>query len=151
MQDAPHADGFEYGLTPAFTLEKGQDKYTRSTPEIIVIPKNAEHPDEAKQFIRFLYTEAAVKAFAESGILHCTKNAVELTEGMFTEAFSSMHEVDSYAHALVFTWVPDADGSRIILHDEVYNPIADVMNGQMSAEDWVAAIEAAFHAANSGE
>ena len=106
----------------------------------------------AKEFIRFLYTDEAVKIFAQdANMLHCTKDAAELTAGMFTEEFSSIHEVDSYSTALVFTWAPDAEGSRIVIFDEVYNPLADVMTGKMTGIEWRDAIETAFQRINAGE
>ena len=151
MADAPHAEGFKYAIAPAPTLEKGQTVYTRSTPDIWTVPIGAKNPEMAKEFIRFLYSDEAVKLFALGSILQCTKDAATLTKGMFDEAFTSMHEIDAYATALVFNWRPDPDGSKIIMSEVVYNPISDVMTGKMSADEWRESIEAAFHKVNAGE
>ncbi len=37
-----------------------------------------------------------------------------------------------------------AQGSKIDIESEIYNPVADVVNGSMSAEEWAESIEDAF-------
>lgn len=151
MAEAPHSEGFEYGMCPPPTVEKGQEQFVVSIPDIICVPAQAKNPELAKEFVRFLYTDSSVKSMAGSGILQCTKTAGEVTKGLLNDSFLSLHEVDSYATPLVWNWKPDEEGSRIVIWDVVNNPIADVMSGNETAEQWVDDIEAAFHAANNGE
>lgn len=151
MADAPHAEGFKYACAAAPVLEKGQPGYTRTNPSVVVIPKMSKNPETALAFIKYLYTDEAVKAFTLGNMLQVTKDAAKLTNGSFDEDYSRIHEVDATANALAFAWAPDREGSKIAIKDVVFDPIADVMAGKMSGIEWRDIIEDAIHRINAGE
>ena len=116
------------------------------------IPQGAKNVDLAKEFIRFMYTDVVIEIFArDAAMLGCTKDGMDIASSYVSKDFLAMHEIDNEFPIVLFRWATVPEGSRIVLNDEVYNPIADVMNGTMSADEWVQKIEAALHAINAGE
>lgn len=147
----PCAD-FEWALTAPPALTKDQTRYGIPTATGMCIPSGAENVALAKEFIRFIYTDTVAEIFArDAAMLACTKDGMEIASAYVSEDFMAMHEIDDAFPIILFRWATVPEGSRIVLNDEVYNPISDVMNGAMSAEEWAQKIEAALHAINSGE
>ena len=124
MKDAPRADGFEFGLTTAPSLNAGDQRYVMTSVEQFSIPAGAKNPELAKEFLRFLYTEESVKLFAEkAGGIYALKNATEWSNDYVTEGVYSM---------------------KVTPRDEVFQSVADVMNGAMTPEQWAEKVEASF-------
>lgn len=147
----PCAD-FEWAMTAPPALTEDQTRYGIPIATGMCIPVGAENVDLAKEFIRFIYTDTVVEIFArDAAMLGCTKDGKAIASAYVSEDFLALHEIDEEFPIVLFRWATVPEGSRIVLNDEVYNPISDVMNGTMSADEWIQKIEAALHAINAGE
>ena len=145
MADAPRADGFEFGLTCAPVLDGGEARYVMSSVEQFEIPANAKNPELAKEFLRFLYTEDSVKLFAEKANgIYALKKANEMVKGIVTDGVYNMNDIYQEGTFMVFGWDAMPDTSKVVIADSVFNVASDVMNGDMTAEQWRDGIEAAF-------
>ena len=145
MADAPRADGFEFGLTCAPVLDDGEARYVMSSVEQFEIPANAKNPELAKEFLRFLYTEDSVKLFAEKANgIYALKKANEMVKGIVTDGVYNMNDIYQEGTFMVFGWDAMPDTSKVVIADSVFNVASDVMNGDMTAEQWRDGIEAAF-------
>ena len=147
----PCAD-FEWAMTAPPALTEDQTRYGMAIATGMCIPVGAENVDLAKEFIRFMYTDTVIEIFARDGaMVGCTKDAKAIASAYVSKDFLALHEIVEEFPIILFRWATVPEGSRIVLNDEFYKPISDVMNGTMSAEEWIQKIEAALHAINAGE
>ena len=147
MADAPRADGYEFAMTPAPVAKEGDTRYVFVAMETMSIPASAKNPELAKEFLRFLYTDEAVKLFAEKANgVGPTKNAAELVKDMISPSMYNMYSMfnEEGVSAVVPTFDVQAKGSKVNMGDELWNPASDVVNGAMTAEEWAQSIEKAF-------
>ena len=147
MADAPRADGFQFAMAPCPSLTADQTRKVVVAMETMSIPAAAKNPELAKQFLRFLYTDKSVELFAEkaNGVA-ATKNASELAKPFISEAMYNFYNIFSMdgVSTIVPGFAARAQGSKVDIDGEVYNPAADVVNGAMTADEWAQAIEDAF-------
>lgn len=153
MKDAPRADGFEFGLTTAPSMNAGDPRYVMTSVEQFSIPAAAKNPELAKEFLRFLYTEESVKLFAEkAGGIYALKNATELSKDYVTEGVYSMNEVYNEGDSMVFGFAALPEGCKVTPRSEVFQSIADLMNGNLTPQQWSEKVEASFiEVANTAE
>lgn len=150
MQDAPRADGFEFGLCPAPVLKEGDTHYVMTSIEQFSIPKNAKNPELAKEFLRFLYTEKSVKLFAEKANgIYALKNADEWSKGIVTNGVYNMNGIYDNATSMVFGWDAMPKGCKVDIAAPVFRVISDVINGTISPEQWAQGVEDAFAEVNT--
>lgn len=145
MKDAPRAEGFEFGLTTAPSMKAGDARYVMTSVEQFSIPAAAKNPELAKEFLRFLYTEDSVKLFAEkAGGIYALKEATEWSKDYVSEGVYSMNEVYDVGNSMVFGFAALPEGCKVTPRDEVFQSIADLMNGAMTPEEWSQKVEASF-------
>ena len=147
MADAPRADGFQFAMAPCPSLTADQTRKVVVAMETMSIPAAAKNPELAKQFLRFLYTDKSEELFAEkaNGVA-ATKNASELAKPYISEAMYNFYAIFSMdgVSTIVPGFAARAQGSKVDIDGEIYNPAADVVNGAMTADEWAQAIEDAF-------
>lgn len=145
MKDAPRADGFEFGLTCAPVLEKGDKRYVMGSVEQFEIPANAKNPVLAKEFLRFLYTKDSIKLFAEKANgIYALKKAKDIVKGIVTNGVYNMNDIYQDGTFMVFGWDAMPEASKVVIAKSVFDVVTDVMNGKATAEQWRDGIEAAF-------
>lgn len=145
MKDAPRAEGFEFGLTTAPSMKAGDAQYVMTSVEQFSIPAAAKNPELAKEFLRFLYTEDSVKLFAEkAGGIYALKEATEWSKDYVSEGVYSMNEVYDVGDSMVFGFAALPEGCKVTPRNEVFQSIADLMNGAMTPEQWSQKVEASF-------
>lgn len=150
MADSPRADGFEFGLWTAPTLEADDESFVMTSVEQFSIPAKAQNPEMAKEFLRFLYTDESVKLFAEnSNGIYALKDATELSKGIVSDGVYNMNSVYENGTSMVFGFAALPEGSKVVPHDRVFKVMTDIMNGDLSAEDWATGIEASFTEVNA--
>lgn len=147
MADAPREEGFEFAMAgvPTFTADGTQ--YVLDSCEQFSIPKAARNPELAKEFLRFLYSDESVAQFAKSsGSVYATKTGREISKQYLTDAIYSMYGIYDQPNVksitLNFQSLPS--NCKIVVSDEIFNPITSVMNGEMTVEQWAESVEAAF-------
>lgn len=85
-------EDFHWGLMPLPALEKGGDRFVGSMTEQIWIPKQAKNVDDAKAFLKFIYSEEGVKILQDNGNIVPTTDMMdrisEMEDGYTKEFFS---------------------------------------------------------------
>jgi len=147
MEDVPRAPGYRFGLTPPPVQRQGDTRYIMSSFEQFSIPAGAANPELAKRFLSFLYTDAVITMYAQfSGAVMATNNALELTRPYLTEGtygmFGAYSEPGAAALIVGFDALPE--GTLINPGDEIFEPLADVMTGRMTAREWAENIDQAY-------
>ena len=145
MTDAPRAEGFTFGMTPAPVMKDGDNRYVMTSIEQFSIPAQAKNPELAKEFLRFLYTDDCVKLFAQkAGGIFALKSAGELVKGLVSDGVYNMNDVYASGVSMVVGFDAVPQGCKVVVADEVFNPLTDVMNGTMTAQQWAEGMEAAY-------
>ena len=67
MEDAPRADGFEWGFSAYPAFEDGGDMYSYNYFEQMYIPADAANTSLAEEFMAYMYSDEAVGIIAELG------------------------------------------------------------------------------------
>ena len=147
MQDAPREDGFEFAMAPIPTENADDVHYVFDSCEQFSIPAAAKNPELAKEFLRFLYSDESVSAFAEaSGALYATKSAREVAKDKLSTAIYNMYGIyeEANASSLIMSFAAVPADCKINPKDEIFNPITSVMNDEMAVEEWAQNVEDAF-------
>ena len=147
MQDAPREEGFEFAMAPIPTENADDVHYVFDSCEQFSIPAAAKNPELAKEFLRFLYSDESVSAFAEaSGALYATKSAREVAKDKLSTAIYNMYGIyeEANASSLIMSFAAVPADCKINPKDEIFNPITSVMNDEMTVEEWAQNLEAAF-------
>lgn len=120
MEDAPRAEGFEWGFTAYPAIEKGGERTVYAFFEQIWMPSESEHQDLGKAFIAFLYSDTAADIFAQSGADQPIGSG------------STVAVVDCFAAAYQ---------SEVTLQETFFAPVSDLVTGTLTKEEWVEQIK----------
>ncbi|ACT00430.1 carbohydrate ABC transporter substrate-binding protein [Paenibacillus sp. JDR-2] len=138
MKDAPREDGFKFGYlgVPAFTADKQVSALT--SVETMVIPAKAKNPELAKEFLKYIYTEKAIKLNGEKAkAVMAVKGAPDLVKEYISETTYNVYKAaDDGMVAVNGTFKPVAKGSKYNPSDEVYKPISSIMSKQMTLDQY---------------
>lgn len=147
MKDSPREDGFEFGIAPPPVLNAGDKVYALTGVENLSIPLRAKNPELAKEFIKYQYTDEAMKLNAEKakGLLP-VKGALELCKPLISK---SLYNFFAMFDQGVLPLLPDfktlPKGSKVNFNTELYdNCVTKVMNGQMTVDQWMDEVEKAM-------
>jgi N-acetylglucosamine transport system substrate-binding protein len=146
MKDAPREDGFQFGFLGVPAFKPGDPVTCLIDSEQIYIPAKAKNPELAREFIRYLYTKKSVRLNAEKAKgVFAVKGAVEVAKPYITaSAYNCYKAVDQGMVPLVAPLAPVAKGSKINVSDEIYKPISNLMNKEMTAKQWADQLEALY-------
>ena len=138
MKDAEGvAEGFDWGFMALPSM--GSDRYAFSWIEQIFVSKDAKEPELAKEFLAYLYSDEAVKAFIENGGAVQPVNDVE---SMITDEnqklFYSIYS--NGAKPAVGGWAAAPAVEGVDIKTVFLNSIDSVANGDMSVEEWQASV-----------
>ena len=137
MAQAPRADGFEWGMTALPALEEGGMAYSYTFLEQAWIPSGAEHVDEAKQFIAFLYSDTAADIFAKGAAVQPIRGMTDQLEGD-NQLFYAIYDngagaaMGSFA---AYSAIPGDDNTSVF-----FEPINSLVSGTLTIEQWKANI-----------
>ena len=140
MADAPRADGFQWGMTALPAVEEGGDSYSYTWFEQAWIPAGAEHPDAAKAFIAFLYSDSACEIFAKAGAIQPVLNIADKLEGD-NQLFYSIYDNGAKAamgNFATFTPIPGIEVRGVF-----FDPVNSLVSGSMTEDDWIASVKSA--------
>lgn len=139
MADAPREDEFQFGFAAPPVLDASADKYVYTAIEEMYIPAQAKNLDLAKEFLKFQYSDAAVKLNAEKakGIPPVVGAAELMKEISSPAVYESYTIYDKGYKPYIGNFAAVAD-TEIIPKDEFYNQIGDVMSGKVSVDEWIA-------------
>ena len=137
MAEAPRADGFEWGMTALPALEEGGMGYSYTFLEQAWIPSGAEHVEQAKQFIAFLYSDTAADIFAKGNAVQPIRGMTDNLEGD-NKLFYSIY--DNGAGAAMGSFAAYSPIAGIDNTSVFFEPINSLVNGSLTIEQWKANI-----------
>lgn len=125
---------FKWGMTAYPAFKEGGDQFAFSWFEQIWVPAEAKNIDAAKEFIAFLYSDAAAAIFAKY-------NAVQPITSYPYDKLSAENQVfyDVYKHgakALVGGFATTKPVEGIDFYGTLYGTLNSVVNGSKTAEQW---------------
>ncbi|MGW1777853.1 carbohydrate ABC transporter substrate-binding protein [Streptomyces sp. NPDC002143] len=141
MADAPRATGFQWALTPLPAVTAGSKRYITTSVESVWVPSAAKNKDAAKDFIAYLYSDAAAKTFAKS-------NAVQPIEGIAAgltgenAEFYKVYEDPSVA-ALVGGFASTAPVEGVDIKATLFDTANSVISGDTTEDKWQSALNEA--------
>ena len=143
MKDVPKADNFEWGFTALPAMEAGGDRYSYTFFEQCWIPKEAKNPELAKKFVAFLYSDEAIKIFAES-----ETPAVQPVQGVADtltdenmKLYYSIYDNGAKAAVGAFATTDPVEG--VDVRSVWFDPINSLVSGDKTQQEWVDGIKQA--------
>lgn len=136
MAEAPRVDNFEWAMMAVPALEGG-DSYAYTFLEHIWVPAGAENQEAAKEFIAFLYSDAAAEIFAKYGAVQPIQG---LTEKLPEEqqVFYSIYDSGVLPGMGGFVSAEAIPG--LDLAGTLYGQYDGVVAGDVTVEDWQASV-----------
>ena len=131
---------FAWGMTALPAVEAGGAGYSYCWFEQAWIPAGAENVDAAKQFIAFLYSDAAVALFAEAGAIQPVNGVSAMLEGdnvMFYSIYDNGAKA-AMGNFAAFEPIPGVTTSTVF-----FEPIDSLVAGTLTIEEYQANIIAA--------
>ena len=139
MKDAQGvAEGFKWGFMPLPALTEGGDRYAFSYLEEVFVSKDAKEPELAKAFISYLYSDEAVKAFADNGAFQPVKGVDQYITDENNKLFYSVYKDGAKAAMGTFAAAPAVEGVSIA--DALFQAVDSVANGDKTVQDWQAGV-----------
>lgn len=132
---------FEWGYAPIPATSATDDKYLMSSVEEVYIPKDAANVDAAKDFLKFLYSETAIKLNAEkTGGIPPVVGATELTKDTLDPLVLSTFQAFENGYKPYIGGFVTVD-SEIIPKKTFYGHVNSIIDKKETVDDWIAACE----------
>ena len=141
MAEAPRADGFAWGMTALPAAKAGGNGASYCWLEQAWIPAGAPNLDAAKQFVAFLYSDAACAIFAKGGAVQPVPGLTDNLEGdnkMFYAIYDNGADA-AMGNFAAYNAVAGLGSVREVFLD----PVNSLVNGSITQEQWVADVKAA--------
>ena len=141
MADAPRADGFKWGMTALPAAKAGGNGASYCWLEQAWIPAAAPNLDAAKQFVAFLYSDAACAIFAKGGAVQPVPGLTDNLEGD-NKLFYAIY--DNGADAAMGNFAAyNAVAGLGTVREVFLDPVNGLVNGSVTVDQWVSDIKAA--------
>ena len=141
MAEAPRADGFQWGMTALPAAKAGGNGASYCWLEQAWIPAGAPNMDAAKQFVAFLYSDAACAIFAKGGAVQPVPGLTDNLEGdnkMFYAIYDNGADA-AMGNFAAYNAVAGLGSVREVFLD----PVNGLVNGSITKDQWVSDIKAA--------
>lgn len=138
MEDAPRADGFEWGFM-ALPRFEGGDSYAYTFFEQMYILEGAKEVDLAKEFMAYMYSDEAAKIiYDKSGAVQPIVNSSELMSADDpNKLFFSIYDGGVKAAMGGFAAAPPVEGVDLASGQGIlFGTINSVVNGDKTVEQW---------------
>lgn len=138
MEDAPRAEGFEWGLLPYPAYEKGGQSYAFNFLEQMYIPAEAENKELAEDFMAYMYSDKAVAIIAEDAkAVVPVKGAVEIaTPHLDPTQVELLGIFDAGAKPVMGGFAATEPVEGLTFKDVYTGTIDSVMNGTKTIKEW---------------
>ena len=137
MADTTPED-YHWGLLPLPALEKDGERFVGSMTEQVWIPAQAKNVDDAKAFLKFIYSDEGIKIMAEGGNIVPSANMSDTIAAMedgYTKEFFSVYDTASAALGAFAPYntdnLPDFDRAAT-----VFGSIDSLATGELTAKDY---------------
>lgn len=151
MKDAPREEGFEFGFAGVPSFDASVPVSCMAAYENFFIPAKAKNPELAKEFLRYVYTRKSVRLNGEkASAVMAVQGAVEVVKDAISPAaYNTYKAVEAGMRPVAGQWAVLPVGSKLVVNDEVYQPIASLMNRQTSADEYRAHLDATWKKARA--
>ncbi len=141
MAEAPRAEGFQWGMTALPAAKAGGNGASYCWLEQAWIPAAAPNLDAAKQFVAFLYSDAACAIFAKGGAVQPVPGLTDNLEGD-NKMFYSIY--DNGADAAMGNFAAyNAVAGLGTVREVFLDPVNGLVNGSVTVDQWISDIKAA--------
>ena len=141
MAEAPRADNFKWGMTALPAAKAGGNGASYCWLEQAWIPAAAPNLDAAKQFVAFLYSDAACAIFAKGGAVQPVPGLTDNLEGD-NKMFYSIY--DNGADAAMGNFAAyNAVAGLGTVREVFLDPVNGLVNGSITVDQWVSDVKAA--------
>ena len=141
MAEAPRAEGFKWGMTALPAAKAGGNGASYCWLEQAWIPAAAPNLDAAKQFVAFLYSDAACAIFAKGGAVQPVPGLTDNLEGD-NKMFYSIY--DNGADAAMGNFAAyNAVAGLGTVREVFLDPVNGLVNGSVTVDQWVSDVKAA--------
>ena len=134
MADAPRADGFEWGFTALPAVEKDGERASYTFFEQIWMPSGAENKDLGKEFIAYMYSDAAAEIFAKSGATQPIEGMSDKLDGD-NKLYYSIYDTGAVAVMDAFATTDPVEG--VTVRTTFFDPVNSLVTGDKTEDDWV--------------
>ena len=141
MAEAPRADGFAWGMTALPAAKAGGNGASYCWLEQAWIPAGAPNMDAAKQFVAFLYSDAACAIFAKGGAVQPVPGLTDNLEGdnkMFYAIYDNGADA-AMGNFAAYNAVAGLGSVREVFLD----PVNGLVNGSITQDQWMSDVKAA--------
>lgn len=141
MAEAPRADGFKWGMTALPAAKAGGNGASYCWLEQAWIPAAAPNLDAAKQFVAFLYSDAACAIFAKGGAVQPVPGLTDNLEGD-NKMFYSIYDNGADAAMGGFAAYNAVAGLGTV-REVFLDPVNGLVNGSVTVDQWISDVKAA--------
>nr|WP_325232321.1 carbohydrate ABC transporter substrate-binding protein [uncultured Oscillibacter sp.] len=141
MAEAPRAKGFQWGMTALPAAKAGGNGASYCWLEQAWIPAAAPNLDAAKQFVAFLYSDAACAIFAKGGAVQPVPGLTDNLEGD-NKMFYAIY--DNGADAAMGNFAAyNAVAGLGTVREVFLDPVNGLVNGSVTVDQWISDVKAA--------
>ena len=141
MAEAPRAEGFKWGMTALPAAKAGGNGASYCWLEQAWIPAAAPNLDAAKQFVAFLYSDAACAIFAKGGAVQPVPGLTDNLEGD-NKLFYSIY--DNGADAAMGNFAAyNAVAGLGTVREVFLDPVNGLVNGSVTVDQWISDVKTA--------
>ena len=141
MAEAPRADGFKWGMTALPAAKAGGSGASYCWLEQAWIPAAAPNLDAAKQFVAFLYSDAACAIFAKGGAVQPVPGLTDNLEGD-NKMFYAIY--DNGADAAMGNFAAyEAVAGLGTVREVFLDPVNGLVNGSVTVDQWISDVKTA--------
>ena len=141
MAEAPRADGFKWGMTALPAAKAGGNGASYCWLEQAWIPAAAPNLGAAKQFVAFLYSDAACAIFAKGGAVQPVPGLTDNLEGD-NKMFYAIY--DNGADAAMGNFAAyNAVAGLGTVREVFLDPVNGLVNGSITKDQWISDVKAA--------
>lgn len=139
--------GFEYGMIPGLSMEENEDRFVFNNVGQLFIPKGAGNLEDAKEFLRFFYSEFGMNTFAEYGnAVEPIRNGIELVKDKISPSQYEMFHLFETHTSITPDFHPQFLNSKMDVYELIYgeNGAGGVLSGKLTAAQWIEKVEKGF-------
>ena len=141
MAEAPRAEGFQWGMTALPAAKAGGNGASYCWLEQAWIPAGAPNLDAAKQFVAFLYSDAACAIFAKGGAVQPVPGITDNFEGD-NKMFYSIYDNGADAAMGGFAAYNSVAGLGTV-REVFLDPVNGLVDGSVTKDQWISDVKAA--------
>lgn len=147
-------EGFKWGFMPLPAYEEGGKRYAYTFFEQVWVPKEGENHDDAKAFVKFLYSDEAIDLMLNNKVenkdgqmvvtpvVQPVKGIVNKLDGDM-KLFYSIYEQEGVLPALG-NWATTDTIEGLDFGKAVYGAIDSLVDGSMTADKWKTQLNETF-------